>query len=318
MLCSHGSQLADAPVLEHNEKLFWLVPRPITLEPGGCPRRGAALWYEEDSMDLPTSPEIELIDPDEAEILASFRALPTEDDLPCDDGEPMETPRHREQMTLLIDSLKVHWSDRTGYYVGGNMFMHYDPENKRRSRGPDFFLVLNVADRERKSWVAWQEGMRFPDLIIELLSDTTRAVDKGEKKVLYEGLFRTAEYYLYDPWSQEFIGYHLHGMCYHEVEPDAEQKISSAVTGLSLGIREGWLRWLTGEGAVVPTPLELAEQAGQRAEQAKFRAEQAEQRAEQAKLRAEQAEQRAEQAEQLVALYRRRFGGLEGGREQEP
>ena len=154
------------------------------------------------------------------------------------------------------------------------MFVHYDPENKRRSRGPDFFLVLNVVDRERKSWVAWQEGMRFPDVIIELLSDTTRAVDKGEKKTLYEGLFRTAEYYLYDPWSQEFIGYHLHGMHYHEVELDAEQKLYSAATGLYLGIREGWLRWLTIEGAVVPTPLELAGQEKLRAEQAEQQAEQ--------------------------------------------
>jgi len=51
--------------------------------------------------------------------------------------------------------------------------------------------------------------MRFPDVIIELLSDTTRHIDKGEKKTLYERVFRTGEYYLYDPLSQEFIGYHL-------------------------------------------------------------------------------------------------------------
>src|SRR5499426_279849 len=126
----------------------------------------------------------------EPDILESIRALPTEHDLPCYDGEPTETPRHRDQMILLIESLRLHWADRQDYYVGGNMFVHYDPQNKRRSRGPDFFLVLNVVDRERKSWVAWQEGMRFPDVIIELLSDTTRAVDKGEKKALYEGLFR--------------------------------------------------------------------------------------------------------------------------------
>src|SRR4029453_2675869 len=223
----------------------------------------------------------------EPDILESIRALPTEDDLPYDDGEPMETARHRDQMILLLTSLQLHWADRSGYYVGGNMFVHYDPSNKRRSRGPDFFLVLDVEDRERKSWVVWQEGMRFPDVIIELLSDTTRAVDKGEKKALYEGLFRTAEYYLYDPWSQEFIGYHLHGMRYHEVELDAERKIYSAAPGLYVGIKEGWLGWLTVEGAVVPTPLELAEQE-------KHRAEQAEQRAEQEKHRAEQAEQRAE------------------------
>ena len=71
----------------------------------------------------------------EPEILESIRQLPTEDDLPCDDGEPMETPRHRDQMHMLIESLKTHWSERSGYYVGGNMFVHYDPTNTRRSRG---------------------------------------------------------------------------------------------------------------------------------------------------------------------------------------
>jgi Uma2 family endonuclease len=130
-------------------------------------------------MSLPIYPFSEPIT--EPEILESIRKLPTEDDLPCDDGEPMETPRHRDQMNVLIESLKVHWSERSGYYVGGNMFVHYDPTNTRRSRGPDFFLVLDVDDRERKSWVVWREGMRFPDVIIELLSDSTRAIDKGEK-----------------------------------------------------------------------------------------------------------------------------------------
>jgi Uma2 family endonuclease len=84
--------------------------------------------------------------------------------------------------------------------------------------------------------------MRFPDLIIELLSDSTRHIDKGEKKRRYERKFRTAEYYLYDPFSQEFVGYHLHGAHYTEVRPDAEGKIVSPVTGLSLVVREGWLR----------------------------------------------------------------------------
>jgi Uma2 family endonuclease len=219
----------------------------------------------------------------EPDILESIRALPTEDDLPCDDGEPMETPRHRDQMILLIESLKLHWADRQGYYVGGNMFVHYDPQNQRRSRGPDFFLVLDVEERERKSWVVWQEGMRFPDLIIELLSDSTSEVDKGEKKLLYERMFRTQEYYLYDPFSQEFLGYHLQGLHDQERQPDAQQQIYSVVTGLYVGIREGWLRWLTTAGVVVPTPREWAEQE----------------------------RQRAEQAEQLLETYRRRFGHLE-------
>jgi len=247
----------------------------------------------------------------EPEILESIRQLPTEDDLPCDDGEPMETPRHRDQMNVLIESLKGHWSERSGYYVGGNMFIHYDPTNIRRSRGPDFFLVLDVDERERRSWVVWQEGMRFPDVIIELLSDSTRAIDKGEKKQLYAHLFRTAEYYLYDSFSHEFLGYRLQAMDYQEIEPDTEGRIYSAVTGLSLGVKEGWLRWFTAAGTVIPTPQELAEQEHQRAEQEHQRAEQERQRAEQERQRAEQERQRAERAEQLLEAYQRRFGRLE-------
>jgi hypothetical protein len=39
------------------------------------------------------------------ESLEGIRQLPTEDDLPSDDGEPLATPRHRDQMHVLIASL---------------------------------------------------------------------------------------------------------------------------------------------------------------------------------------------------------------------
>jgi Uma2 family endonuclease len=247
------------------------------------------------------------------EMLAAIDALPTEDDLPYDDGEPMETARHREQMEVLIHSLQAHWAERHDYYVGGNMFLHYDPQSRRKFRGPDFFLVLNVSNRERKSWVVWQEGMRFPDVIIELLSESTHETDKGEKKTLYEQVFHTGEYYLYDPISQEFFGYHLQGPHphYEEVNPDAAGKIYSPTVGLYLVVRNDWLRWMTPEGILLPTPMELAVQERQRAEQERQRAEQERQRAEQERQRAEQERQRAEQAEQLLAEYRKRFGNLE-------
>ena len=131
----------------------------------------------------------------EPDILADIQTLPTEDDLPYDDGEPMETPRHREQMEVLIQSLQTHWSERHNYYVGGNMFLHYDPRSRKKFRGPDFFSHgRGGAGAEELGGLA--EGMRFPTCIIELLSESTRAIDKGEKKALYERVFRTGEYYL--------------------------------------------------------------------------------------------------------------------------
>jgi Uma2 family endonuclease len=248
-----------------------------------------AVPHQEHDMSL--SDTLSFVEPiTEPEVLEGIAALPTEEDLPCDDGEPMETPRHREQMWLLIHSLQMYWSQRTDYYVTGNMFLHYDLQNRKKFRGPDFFLVLDVEDRERKSWVVWQEGMRFPDVIIELLSDTTRGVDKGGKKILYERVFRTEEYYLYDPFSQEFIGYRLRGARYEERAPDAQERLYSPATGLFLAVRNERLRWLTPEGDVLPSPMERAEQERERAEQER---------------------ERAERAEQLLESYVRRFGKLE-------
>ena len=97
----------------------------------------------------------------EPDILADIETLPTEDDLPCDDGEPLETARHRDQMELLIRSLQAHWSERHNYYVGGNMFLHYDPRSRRKFRGPDFFLVMNVDTESERAGSYGKKGCAF-------------------------------------------------------------------------------------------------------------------------------------------------------------
>lgn len=68
----------------------------------------------------------------EPDMLASIAALPTEDDLPYDDGAPKETAVHRDQMWTLMYSLQMYWADRPRNYVSGNMFLYY--ATRRRSR----------------------------------------------------------------------------------------------------------------------------------------------------------------------------------------
>jgi hypothetical protein len=81
---------------------------------------------------------------------------PTQDELPCDDGMPMETERHKFQMDLLIFSLKT-WLDRysVGGNVGGSMLVYFGLEQVRKQdfRGLDVFVTLDAPRRERKSWV---------------------------------------------------------------------------------------------------------------------------------------------------------------------
>ena len=134
----------------------------------------------------------------------------TENDLPYSDGEPMESQRHVLQMTLLIESLTLAWADREDGFVGGDMFLYFSPEQVRGRdfRGPDVFAVLGVPKRERKSWVVWQEG-KGPDVIIELLSESTAVIDKGEKKRVYQDEVKVPEYFWFDPETGEFAGFRL-------------------------------------------------------------------------------------------------------------
>jgi Uma2 family endonuclease len=105
---------------------------------------------------------------------------PTQDELPSDDGIPMETQRHGLQMQLLVRPLS-QWLKTQGReaFVGGNMFVYFSPNQVRNDdyRGPDVFVVLDVPRRERKSWVVWEEE-KAPDVVIELLSESTAKKDK--------------------------------------------------------------------------------------------------------------------------------------------
>ena len=63
-------------------------------------------------------------------------------DLIFDDGEPLESNRHRIAMNALIRSMLVALPERNDYFAGGNMFVYYSSTQARNRdfRGPDFFL----------------------------------------------------------------------------------------------------------------------------------------------------------------------------------
>ena len=246
---------------------------------------------------------------------------PTQDELPCDDGVPMETQRHKWQMDLLIDGLSTWLDAREDGYVNGNMFIYFSLSQVKHQdfKGPDFFAALGVPKGERKSWVVWEEDGKYPDLIIELLSNSTANVDRILKRELYANRFHTPEYFYFSPETLEFAGFRLVMNHYEPILPNEQGWLWSEVMGLFLGVYEQELRYFTIEGTLLPTPQEAVqieverglamvdqerlkvEQARQEAEQQRLQTEQARQEAEQERLKAIQAEQEAEQ-ERLKAI----------------
>jgi Uma2 family endonuclease len=220
------------------------------------------------------------------------------------DEPPLESSLHLQQLMLLLKCLNWLWKDRNDYFAAGNLTVYYSPNQKKTEdfRGPDFFVVLGAENRERRSWTIWEENGQYPHIIIELLSDSTAAVDRGLKKTLYQNVFRTHDYFWFDPQSLEFAGFHLVDGAYQALETNAAGYLWSQQLGLFLGIHESKLRFFTPEGVLVPTPEESAEVESQRAETESQRAEAESQRAETESQRAEVESQRAEAERQRAEV----------------
>ncbi|WP_287129713.1 Uma2 family endonuclease [Candidatus Cyanaurora vandensis] len=215
------------------------------------------------------------------------------------DEPPLETDFHRNQIDLLIRLLKYWWQDRPDFYISGNLTVYYNEQQlKRRDfRGPDIFVVLGAEKKDRRSWTIWEEGGKYPNVVIELLSSSTATVDRGAKKQLYQDVWRLPNYFWFHPQTMEFAGFHLVNSQYEAITPTETGWLWSEQLELYLGIHERQLRWFSAQGQLMPLP-EAAER--QRAEQAQQRVERLEEQAEQAQQRAEQAQQRAERLEELL------------------
>ena len=224
---------------------------------------------------------------------------PGQADLPCDDGEPMETHRHKLQMDLLIGGLTIWLTQRSDGYVGGNMFIYYSMAQVRNRdfKGSDFFAVVGVPKVERKSWVIWEEG-KAPDVVIELLSDSTAAYDKTLKKQIYQDQMRVSEYFWFDPFRpDDLAGFILEDGVYQPIAPTPQNTLVSPALELALVRWEGsyksfpavWLRWASLSGEVLPIAEEIADRERDRADLAQQQADLMQQRAEQAESQFRQA-----------------------------
>ncbi len=214
-------------------------------------------------------------DPDLEELIRQAESI----ELLEEDGEPLESEWHALQIPLLIELVRQHLGDPHHYYCAGNMFIYYSKEqadavreNRAAFKGPDFFVVRDVDGTQlRKYWVTWQEGGRYPDLVIELVSPKTVRKDKEENLRFYATVLRVPEYFWYDPDRNELRGFRLdvQRLEYVPIEPNEQGWLWSNVLEAYLGVQEcdylqrraRWLRLYRADGRLVPTHAERAEQA---------------------------------------------------------
>jgi hypothetical protein len=149
------------------------------------------------------------------------------------------------------------------------MFVYFSPDQVRNHdyRGPDFFVVQHTTpNSDRQAWVVWEEDGRTPDLVVELLSSSTKDFDLDGKKTIYRTMLKTPDYVVCDPLDPDasLQGWHLHRNRYQKLRPNDRGWLWCKSLGLWLGTWSGtirqhtatWLRFYDVTGQLLLLPEE--------------------------------------------------------------
>ena len=213
----------------------------------------------------PTAPIDESIEPDVSHLV-------TEDDTPVDN------PFCEKQMRLLTHPLYASWKPGVPFVAMANVGVYF--ALNRPALVPDTLVAVGVespADllpKKHRAYFAWLYG-KAPDVVVELVSN--REGDELDRKMRGYAVHGVPFYVVYDPeghiQTPALQCFQLdHSASAPRYLPLEKAFFPAAQLGLVEwdgefeGKRAPWIRWVDGEGKIIPTAEERAEVAGERVE----------------------------------------------------
>lgn len=213
--------------------------------------------------------------------------LPDHTQLPESDGSFVKNFQEHPQSLLLTDSIhpQLQQIHPDGQYCIGQdcgIYWRITEPLERGAEAPDWFYVPNVPPtlegQMRRSYVLWQEVIP-PLIVLEFVSgDGTEERDNTPwtgKFWIYEQVIRPAYYGIYEVQKASIEVYQMVAGRYQRLPANDRGHYPIASLNVELGIWQGyyinadlpWLRWWDGQGNLLLTGEERAEQERLRAEQ---------------------------------------------------
>ena len=124
--------------------------------------------------------------------------VPETVDYPDSDGLPMAESESQFWPILYVGAaLDCYFQARDDVYVVGNLMLYYQEGDPGRSVSPDLMVVFGAPKHIRSSYRLWEEP-KAPDFVLEIASQSTHRMDRGEKRDIYAGM-GVVEYWQCDP-----------------------------------------------------------------------------------------------------------------------
>ncbi|MBD2678533.1 MULTISPECIES: Uma2 family endonuclease [Nostoc] len=209
-----------------------------------------------------------------------LHCLPSAEDLPDSDDEPVDNQLQHLIPGLLEAILACLWTNRMDWFFGVDMGIYYDPELPPIV--PDGFLSLGVErvfdDNLRLSYVLWEEKA-MPIMALEVVSHRRRGEYTSKKKLYAE--MEILYYVVYNPQRRRKPPLEVYRFVNGEYvlqpgNPVWLPEINLAIgyeRGTYQGITRDWLYWYDAQKVRYLTPEERAIVAEQRATTAEQRAQ---------------------------------------------
>ena len=178
--------------------------------------------------------------------MARVTVVPETIDYPDSDGLPMAESESQFWPILYVGSaLDRYYQGRDDVYVVGNLLLYYQEGDLGKSVSPDLMVVFGAPKHIRSSYRLWEEP-KAPDFVLEIASESTHRIDRGEKRDLYAGM-GVVEYWQYDPVGDylepPLLGFRLVEGRYAPISAATQEggmlALRSEVLGLELHLTPG-------------------------------------------------------------------------------
>jgi Uma2 family endonuclease len=177
---------------------------------------------------------------------------------PESDGKPMADNTEQFKWIVTIkENLELLYANDANVFVAGDLLWYPIEGNNVLSAAPDVMVAFNRPKGYRGSYKQWEEGNIAPQVVFEGLSPSNRRAEMAKKLQFYHR-YGVEEYYEYDPYGVELIGWQRQDGMLEVIDP-IDQWVSPRL-GIRFGVTPEALEIYRPDGSRFLTFVELGQQ----------------------------------------------------------